>query len=134
MSFKLSLDLHGVVSDMPTALKQLTESIIAGGGEVHILTGSPTKKAIGELAELGMVKDVHYTHVMGVIDYLLSIGANPIEGQEDSYGNPLFDDSDWVPAKAKYCLQHGITLHLDDTLAYGDFFTTPFARLWTKDK
>ena len=31
----------------------------------------------------------------------------------------------------EYCREHGISFHIDDTLIYNDFFTTPFTRLWT---
>ena len=29
------------------------------------------------------------------------------------------------------CKENGFDLHIDDTLIYNNFFSTPFARLWT---
>lgn len=132
--FKLGLDLHGVINDMPNQMKMLTESVIKGGGEVHVITGSNTEKSKSELTELGFEPRVHYTTTTGVGDYLTLKGVESIPGMLDKYGNPLFSDENWDSAKGKYCEEHGISLHLDDTLLYGDYFKTPFARLYTKNK
>lgn len=42
-----------------------------------------------------------------------------------------FEDGAWDNVKAKYCKEQNISLHIDDTLIYNDFFETPFARLWS---
>lgn len=42
-----------------------------------------------------------------------------------------FDDNLWNSMKGKYCKDNNIDLHIDDTLVYNDFFSTPFARLWS---
>ena len=42
-----------------------------------------------------------------------------------------FENGSWDHIKADYCRKHNISLHIDDTLIYNDFFTTPFARLWS---
>jgi hypothetical protein len=49
----------------------------------------------------------------------------------DEKGNPWMPADLWDSAKAEYCRDAGIDLHLDDTKRYNDFFTTPFARIWT---
>ena len=38
-SFKLGLDIHGVVDSMPEFFSFLTDSFIKNGGEVHLITG-----------------------------------------------------------------------------------------------
>lgn len=130
---KIGLDLHGVISDIPDTMRMLTKAIINDGGEVHILTGSITEKAKKELSELGFEHGIHYTHVMGLPDYLLDRGETPT-GRDKKHGNPIFPDEVWNKGKASYCWRYGIDLHMDDTLEYGDHFITPFARLWTKNK
>ena len=42
-----------------------------------------------------------------------------------------FKDGVWDQVKAEYCRNNEINLHIDDTLIYNDFFTTPFCRLWS---
>lgn len=130
---KLGLDLHGVISDIPDTMKMLTEAIISSGGEVHIITGSVTDRAKIELSELGFEQDIHYTHVMGISNYLEELGYKHI-GIDPVYGNKMYLEETWNMAKAVYCGSHEIQLHLDDTVEYGEYFVTPFARLWTKNK
>lgn len=130
---KISLDLHGVITDMPEALSKMTEVLIRGGAEVHIITGSPTDKAIEELSEIGFQKDIHYTHVIGVNNFLCKKGKEPLGDELDRYGNPLFSEIDWDTAKAQYCRENEIDLHLDDSDIYDKYFTTPYARIYTKN-
>lgn len=130
---KISFDLHGVIDDLPNVFLFITSAIVSAGGEVHILTGSMTDKAIKELTALGYVKGIHYTHVQGLPDYLLQLEAD-ITGYHPTIGNPEFSKQDWDEAKATYCLVNNINLHFDDTIEYGEYFVTPFARVWTKNK
>lgn len=130
---KLGLDLHGVVSDIPDTMKMLTKAVINDGGEVHIITGSVTEKAKKELSELGFEHGIHYTHVMGLPNWLEDRGFTPV-GVDPKYHNKTYSEEDWNKGKSLYCWWFGIHLHMDDTLEYGEHFTTPFARLWTKTK
>ena len=56
----------------------------------------------------------------------------PISAQEyiDSI-QKKFKNEDWDKIKGQYCKDNGIDLHIDDTLIYNNYFTTPFARLWS---
>ena len=42
-----------------------------------------------------------------------------------------FNDELWDSTKSKYCKEHNISLHIDDTSIYNNYFTTPFCRLWS---
>ena len=91
------------------------------------------EKAKEELAELGYEENVNFTHVVGLPNLLensghISIGIHPI------FGNKEYSKEDWNKAKGEYCKLHDINLHLDDTIEYEQYFKTPFARLWTKNK
>lgn len=130
---KVSFDLHGVIDDMPDVMKFIMSAIIDKGGEVHIITGSTTERARQELKSLGFVLNTHYTHLIGLPDFLHSRDKQIIRINQ-KFGNPEFSDLDWNSAKAQYCSENKINLHFDDTLEYGKYFRTPFCRLWTKDK
>lgn len=130
---KISIDLHGVLDDLHHVIKSLMSAVIKDNGEVHILTGSTTKRAIEELKELNLIQNTHYTHVQGLPDYLEYKGKKPV-GFNEQFQNNEYSDLDWNSAKAQYCRENNIDLHFDDTIEYGDYFTTPFARLWTKNK
>ena len=128
---KIGFDLHGVISDLPEVFKFIGESIIKNSGEVHILTGSNEIKAIYELREIGFIKDIHYTHIFSVQDFLDRTDL-PSKSIHPKYGNLEYVDIWWDRAKARYCKDNDINLHLDDTAIYGDYFGTPFARVFTK--
>lgn len=127
---KLGIDIHGVIDALPEFFAFLTESFIKNGGEVHIITGGSIDDKLIKQLNLTNVK---YTHIFSVYDHL-------IETNTSTYGDIMFPDGTvqkkfkddvWDAAKANYCKENNISLHLDDTLIYNNYFTTPFARLWS---
>ena len=128
--FKLGLDVHGVLDALPDTFSFLSNAIINLGGEVHILTGgSWDSKLENQLHSLG----IKWTHSFSIYDYLLEV-KTPIIGEvqfPDGTIQKKFQDGAWDKVKGEYCREHNITLHIDDTLAYNEYFTTPFCRLWS---
>lgn len=127
---KLGLDLHGVISDLPEVFKFMCESIIKNNGEVHIITGGSRMKALKEMELLGIHASIHYTHFFSLLDYHIE-NETTVTGWNEKYKNPEFSDKDWDATKAEYCRNHGINLHIDDSMIYNEYFSTPFARLYT---
>ncbi len=126
--FKLAIDWHGVLDAIPNEITFLVNSVYNNGGEVHILTGMTwTEDCTKQLEELG----IKYTHVFSVFDYHHKVLKTPIVGWHDVFNIPKIDDDIWDMTKGDYCRKHNISLHIDDTLQYNKYFTTPFARLWT---
>lgn len=128
--FKLGLDVHGVVDSMPQFFAFLTESILKNGGEIHLITGGHwDSKLEDELKSFG----IKWTNSFSVYDYLIETNAKTNGEIEfpDGTIQKKFDDKEWDSVKAKYCKDNDISLHLDDTLIYNEYFTTPFARLWS---
>jgi hypothetical protein len=128
--FKLGLDIHGVVDAMPEFFSFLTDSFIKNGGEVHIITGGRWDSEFEkQLNDFG----VNWTHKFSVYDYLKESDAEVIGKVQfpDGTIQKKFKNEDWDSVKSQYCKENGIDLHIDDTLIYNNFFSTPFARLWT---
>jgi hypothetical protein len=127
---KISLDIHGVIDSMPELFSFLSESIVNNGGEVHIVTGGRWDEKL----EKQLIKlNIKWTHKFSVYDYLKENGAEQ-NGKiqfPDGTIQRKFNDEDWDKVKSDYCREHNISLHIDDTLAYNNYFTTPFARLWS---
>ena len=128
--FKLGLDIHGVVDALPEFFSFLTDSFIKNGGEVHIITGGRWDIEFETMLNQFGVK---WTHKFSVYDYLKESDAEVIGQVEfpDGTLQKKFKNEDWDRVKGQYCKEMGIDLHIDDTLIYNDFFSTPFARLWT---
>lgn len=130
--FSMGIDIHGVIDSLPDTFSFLSDAIIKNGGDVHIITGgSWTKELEDNIKSLG----IKYTHKFSVYDFL-------IETQSDQIGEIVFADGTiqrkfqdgcWDKAKGEYCIKHNISLHIDDTLVYNEFFKTPFCRLWTNN-
>ena len=128
--FKLGLDIHGVVDAMPEFFSFLTDSFIKNGGEVHIITGGKWDKEFENLLNSYGVK---WTHKFSIYDYLVENNYEKTGEVQfpDGTIQSKFKDEDWDSVKGVYCADNNITLHIDDTMIYNDYFKTPFARLWT---
>jgi len=125
-TMRLGLDLHGVISDMPEFFSFLTNAVMRAGGEVHIITGGAT---IDDKRLLERY-NIRYTHLFSIVDHHKEIGT-PVSGKHPKHGFDMISDEEWDKTKADYCRKNNIDLHIDDTLIYNNFFTTPFCRLWT---
>ena len=122
---KLGLDIHGVIDYKPEIFSFISKSVIAAGGEVHIITGGSWREDL-----IKLVKDsgVVWTHHFSVYDYLKEIGAKE-DGRikfPDGTIQRKFDSDLWDSIKGDYCKNNNINLHIDDTEAYCKYFTTPF--------
>lgn len=128
--FKLGLDIHGVLNALPEFFAFLSESIINNSGEVHLITGGTWNKTLQDEVDKYNIK---YTHVFSVYDHLIESEANQIGSIsfEDGTIQRKFEDEQWDRVKGEYCSKNNITMHIDDTLIYNEYFTTPFARFWS---
>lgn len=127
---KFSFDVHGVIDATPELFAFLTNLLVEAGHEVHILTGgSWTPDLENQLKEM----NIKWTHTFSVYDNLIQ-NDTPTRGHvefPDGTVQKKFVDGYWDRVKGEYCKEHGIDLHIDDTLIYNDFFTTPFSRFWS---
>jgi hypothetical protein len=123
---KIGIDVHGVIDTNPEFFSFLTNAFISSSGEVHIITGgSWTESLISELNSYG----IKWTHHFSVYDYMLN-NFKPIGGEiifPNGEKQIKFASSDWDKAKADYCKENNISLHIDDKSSYSQYFTTNFA-------
>lgn len=117
---KLGLDVHGVIDANPKFWAAITQSLIEEGHEVHIVTGHPIND---KLTSKLLIFNIKYSHTFSIVDYHKEIGTKMWQDQE---GKWFMDIYDWDQTKAEYCAREGIDLHIDDSKAYGQFFTTPY--------
>jgi hypothetical protein len=114
---KLGLDIHGVLDSNPKFFSDLSHAVINAGGQVHIITGPAFDKVKFYLEE----NKIAYTNFFSIVD---NAGK---EVEYDSDGNPWLPTEKWDRAKAKYCKDNDIDLHIDDSSEYGKYFKTPYA-------
>lgn len=122
---KLGLDIHGVIDFKPEIFSFMSKSVIASGGEVHIVTGGTWNDELRNLVE---ESGIVYTHFFSVYDHLIEIGAEKIGVIQfpDGTKQKKFDGDLWDSIKGEYCFKMGIDLHIDDTEIYSNYFKTPF--------
>lgn len=112
---KVGIDIHGVIDAVPERFKKLTRILVAGGAEVHIVTGSRRDQAIDKLLS---DNEIQFTHYFSIVDYLVDSGVD-IEWRN---GKPYADEKKWNSAKRNYCEQQNIDLMIDDSPIYRDTF------------
>ncbi len=115
---KIGLDFHGVITSNPAFFKDFTALALSRGHEIHILTGGPYDKVKAQLAEW----QIPWTELYAILDYYEK------KGEVKFFANGEFkvDDVLWDIAKAKYCVDHQIDFHIDDSKQYAKWFVTPF--------
>ncbi len=132
---KIGLDIHGVIDTNPEFFSALTKLLSFNNGtdqicEIHILTGS--RLGNGKIRELLDENKIKYHHLFSISDYLNENCVPELE--KSTKENPFFKKEDWDLVKADYCRRNEIDLMVDDTDAYIEHFTTPFARYYSRDK
>lgn len=117
---KIGLDFHGVISTRPRFFADFSAEALGRGYEIHVITGGPETLIRDELKRL----NVDYTAIFAIMDAYKDCPA--VATYRD--GELHIDDKVWNMAKAEYCRNHGIDLHIDDSNAYVKWFTTPYCR------
>lgn len=124
---KFGFDIHGVLDDLPETFVELNQALYDAGHEIHILTGShASDKVFSQLTDLGF----RWHKFFSIADYHKE---NKDTKMWYHNGTPWIDKTEWDKTKGDYCRREGIHLHFDDTPEYEGYFTTPFARVWTKN-
>jgi hypothetical protein len=126
---KIGLDFHGVIDAMPEFFSFFTKAMISAGAEVHIITGGATEDDKKLLKE----HNIQYTHIFSITDYHKEKGTKTTK-PHPKHGFMMVSDEEWDRTKGDYCRREGIDLHIDDTTVYNEYFTTPFARLWSHNQ
>ena len=121
-NIKIGLDIHGVIDKNPEFFTAFAKLIKQFCGEIHIITGTPISEAENQLLSYNNgIK--WWDHFFSIDDYLYK---NKIYHGIDERGGRIYDEGEWDRAKAKYCSENNINLHIDDSGEYEKFFSTPY--------
>ncbi len=124
---KIGLDIHGVINSVPKFFSELSQIITNAHGEIHIITGAKFEKVVDFLEKNNIV----YTHFFSIVEEANKSGHKV---EYDENGDPWVDLEFWNRAKAKYCKDKHIDLHIDDSEEYVKHFVTPYAIFKNKNK
>lgn len=116
--FKIGIDYHGVITSNPDFFRKFNHYAINNNCLIYIISGGHTK----DIEKYLKSKEIVYSAIWSILDYYDKL-------QEVTYntdGTFKVDDTLWNRAKALYCAEHEINIHIDDSVVYGKYFTTPF--------
>lgn len=115
---KIGFDFHGVINQNPAFFRQLSIEFMQRGLQIYVISGGP----FNDIKEYLRAHDIPYTAIWCIFnDYeqkdKITVSAD---------GSFHMDDKLWNEAKAVYCREHNICLHIDDSTIYKKYFTTPY--------
>lgn len=115
---KIGLDFHGVINANPEFFSNFTHLAVDEGDEIHVITGGPAhiiKKLLDEW-------NIAYTTIFAILDFYEVLD----KVQYFADGEFHVDDKLWNSAKANYCKEHCINIHIDDSSIFKQWFSTPY--------
>lgn len=115
---KIGIDYHGVITANPNFFKDFNKYAIDNNCQVHIISGGHKEDIKKYLVE----KQIDFSTIWSMVDFYDTL--NKVKYYDD--GSFKVDDVLWDSAKAWYCAQNNIDFHIDDSVIYGKYFTTPF--------
>lgn len=115
---KLGLDYHGVINQKPEYFAAFCRLATERGHRIYIITGGPAVKVKQYLA----AADISYDFLFAVADYYQALGQ--VEQRPD--GGFEVAEYLWNMAKAEFCRRCRVNLHIDDSIEYLHWFSTPF--------
>lgn len=117
---KIGVDFHGVINTKPDFFREFCRAALKIGLEVYIISGGPRETILAYLNQY----QIPYTKLWCIFDYYEQ--RHQVEFYDD--GSFRIDDELWNKAKAEYCKEHNICIHIDDSVIYGREFATPYCR------
>lgn len=116
------VDFHGVLDKSPNLFRNMLSSLITGGNQIYICTGSRSLEIQKKLTLLGFKEGIHYNHILSLTDYFEK-NLPPEEIEYDVNNNLWVDDTLWWSMKGNFCKAYKIDVIFDDRKEY--FIYTP---------
>ena len=115
---KIGLDYHGVIDQNPIYFANLCRIARKRGHHIYIITGGP----INQVKEYLKNINVEYDFIFAISDFYQARG----EFKQTREGRIVIPNKKWNIAKAIFCDQNKIDIHIDDSQSYLQWFSTPF--------
>lgn len=115
---KIGVDFHGVINTRPDFFREFCGEALKIGLDVYIISGGPRETILAYLNQY----QIPYTKLWCIYDYYEQ--RHQVEFYDDGSFHVI--DELWNKAKAEYCKEQNICLHIDDSAIYGREFATPY--------
>jgi len=121
-AIRIGVDLHGVIDNNVVLFKALSEILLLNKEvpiEIYVISGPPKEDVLIELDGLQLYKNINYTDIYTIVDFLKSKGVKMWLDHKNTW---WASDEDWWGAKAKICDQLCIDVMIDNTDRYKQYF------------
>lgn len=115
---KIGVDFHGVITANPNFFSTFTQEAVSRGWEIHVITGGPGQVVCKMLDDW----KISYTTVFAILDFYAALNKVTYKKNNEFH----IEDKLWNSAKALYCEENGINIHIDDSTIYKKWFSTPY--------
>lgn len=115
---KIGVDFHGVINTRPDFFREFCREALKIGLDVYIISGGPRETILAYLNQY----QIPYTKLWCIYDYYEQ--RHQVEFYDDGSFHVTYEL--WNKAKAEYCKEQNICLHIDDSAIYGREFATPY--------
>ena len=115
---KIGVDYHGVINQNPDFFRIFNRLVLERCFELIVLSGGSAK----DVEQYLLSKNIDYTSIFSVLDDFNA--KNMVTFYDD--GSFFVPNEIWNRAKANYCAQNHVDIHIDDSMLYGSYFQTPF--------
>ena len=98
--------------------------LVKAGNLVSVLSGPMKEQIEWELDQAGYERDVHYNHVLSVVDWLhyqKQYRNAQFDMWKDEKNTWWTDPATWWSSKAKICNEFGIDIMVDDQEKYSEY-------------
>ena len=115
---KIGLDYHGVIDSNLKYFADFCAKAKQRNHSIYIITGGPKVKVDHNLQK----NDIPYDICFAISDYYQAL--NKII--QNNNGKFMVPDNLWNMAKADFCRRSGVNIHIDDSMKYINWFSTPY--------
>lgn len=122
---KIGLDYHGVIDINTKYFADFCKEANKRDHLIYIITGGPKTLVDYKLKD----NNIFYNLCFAISDYY--IAKNEIVQKET--GEFIIPDNLWNIAKADFCRRSQVNIHIDDSLKYINWFSTPYCYYNKKD-
>ena len=117
-TIKIGLDFHGVIDKHPSFFQEFNQKAREEGWQIHIITGGTKEEVVTKLKDW----NISFDEIFSIMDFYEQQGKTILLQN----GERHVDEKLWNQAKAQYCQEKQIDIHIDDSSLYQKWFSTPY--------
>ena len=124
-NLKISLDYHGVIDTRQSYFAEFCSVARKRGHSIFITSGAPKAQISTYLHSINL----EYDFIFSILDYCLALR----QITQTTDGRIIIKDKNWNFAKAEFCKNNKVDIHIDDSIIYQQYFNNKYCRYKSSD-